>query len=670
VEEWNPDIWKTLALLPAGILMVFGCNLAGSLFDFLFRDESGKNTYPIARLFMGYLLLATVFSIYFFQGKTIFSVIGLLISALLIWNRRQVKVDFNIPFATIQVLAFCLLFGFRFFSVGDLERGIFGYFFKDDYFYTCNIASLYYSGREQVFYETLNQAFGFQSFYSIYHYFSFSGALLLKSFTGVNSYFLFHFFTVPFFQFFGLMGLFSITLFYRLNPWKGLILSVMVLSTLRYNPFDDLLVEWINNRSLSRNLIFKNFYGIQFLNSGFGLKFSIALGLSSLVYLYLDRKKVAVFSLFFIFINPLLIFISGSVLVDVLLFRRKNLLAYLIWSIIFLGLFVGFSQWVQTRPGMLNLDEVVANVLRYLNMGPIHFVFFSIGEVMNQYYNLFLLPLILILILRKNWAERSFSILFLTYPILNSFWVDSLLYKGFIVALVFSFLFLLFRNRQKERLFFLVFIFGATVFFSRFSLVFPELNQAFMFITFIFPLLIALQLYCQLPLQQPLFWVGFSAFALVNLGLNYKENRVRVTYPSHDPAYFQKIKKWTQSLNPYGIFPVGVFDSKMTLQFLNQFLTGEEIAQLDDRFLPTPVSVPTLRAQNQENSKGIRQLIPICNFVESHSTTDSTGDFLQKFGIKLVVVKDYDLNRFRPYARLFSDSLVSDSQGYRIYYRQ
>jgi len=667
--ELNPEIWITISLLPIGLLMIYVCHIFGSLFDFFFSDEPGRKAFPIARLFMGYLLIATVFSIIFFQGKTIFSIIGLILGPILILNRKRVKVDFTLSFFPIQFLAFCLLFTFRFISVVDLESGIFGHFFKDDYFYTCNIAGLYFSGKENVFYETLNQVFGFQSFYSIYHYFSFSGAVFLKAITGYNSFHLFHFFTVPFFQFLGLMGLFSITNFLGLNPWKGLILSVLVLSTLRYNPFDDVLVEWINSRPLSRNLIFKNFYGIQFLNSGFGPKFCIALGLSSLIYLYLNYKRAVVSSLFFLFINPLLLFVSGSVLVDFLFFRRKYLPAFFFWSAIFCALLVGFSIFMQTRPGILNLDEVRGNVQTYLKMGPVHFVFFSIGEVMNQFYNLFLLPLILVLIFRKNWAGRFFSILFLSYPFLNSFLADTLPYKGFIVALVVSFLVLVYQIRQSERLFFFVVIFGLAVFFSRFSLVFPELNQAFMFITFIFPLVIALQLYGRLYPKGMAFWLGLSALAIVNLGLNFKENRVRASYASTDPAYFQKIKDWTQKLKPDGIAAIGVYDSKMTLQFLNQFLTGEEIAQIDDRFVPTPVSLPVLGNQNKENSKAIRKLIPVCNFAGKQTQDDISRSFIEKYGVKIVVVQDADLERFRPIVNFFDDSLVSQTQKHRIYFR-
>lgn len=668
--ELNAEMWKTLALLPIGLLMLLVCSVAGSLFDFYFLGEREKRIFPVVRLFMGYLLISTVFCILFFQGKTIFSVIGLVLFPLLIWNRGQIKIDFKFPAGWVQISAYCLLFGLRLASLVDFKSGSFGHFFKDDYFYTCNIASLFYSGQENVFYESLNQYFGFQSFYSIYHYFSFAGALFLKVFTGFNSYFLFHFFTVPFFQFFGLMGLFSMATFLGLNPWKAFILSMFVLSALRYNPFDDYLVEWINSPRLSRNLIFKNFFGIQFLNSGFGPKFSIALGLASLIYIYLDQKKTAVSALFFILINPLLIFLSGSVLVDILLFRRKNLLAFFGWSMLFLFLLVGFSMGMKTRPGLMHVDEVWANILRYLNLGPMHFIFFTIGEIMNQWYNLFLLPLILVLFKGKRPAERFFSALFVLYPIFNTYLVETLIYKGFIIALLGAFGYLFYSKRSNERLFYLVLIFGLAVFFSRFSLIFPELNQAFMFITFIFPLLLVVHLLSKISFGQLSWWVGFSALAVVNLGLNFKENRVRISFPSTEKGYFQKIQTWTKQIPNEGISPIGVFDSKMTFQFLNQFLTGEEIAQTNDRFLPTPISTPKLGKQNVENSKGIEALIPICNFVKQPLMADTTEAFLKTFSIKMVVVPDYDFQRFQPYCGLFQDSLTSDNGRYRIYFRR
>ena len=96
-------------------------------------------------------------------------------------------------------------------------------------------------------------------------------------------------------------------------------------------------------------------------------------------------------------------------------------------------------------------------------------------------------------------------------------------------------------------------------------------------------------------------------------------NRSKIRIALIRISYFQKIKKWAQKQSPDKMAAIGVYDSKMTLQFLNQFLTGEEIAQVDDRFLPTPVSLPVLGNQNKENSKAIRQLIPICNFAEQQN---------------------------------------------------
>lgn len=668
MTDINQELWKLIVLFPLGLVLVWIGNFLGSFFDFLFEKEGDSVVLPIGRTLLGYLLLATVFSLAFFQFKTLFTPVAILLGTFLYLNRKQIKPDFKVPFWQIQILTYASLYLFRLFSVVDFSTNEIKLFFKDDYLYSTTIASLFYSRQENVFYEILNQQLGYESFYTIYHYFSFSGAILLKVITGWNSFWLFNLYTVPFFQFVGVMGLFSIAIFYRINYWKALLYALLVFTTLRYNPFDEAILNLIQNDKLSRNLIFKNFFGTQFLNSGFGTKFCLALGMVCLLYIFIDRKKVVTNALMLVFINPLMVFISASVAVPIVVFRRNLFGPLILQSILIAGFFIGFLVLSGGRQGSIDMNEISENFHQFWALGPMHFLFFGIGEVMNQCYNLFLIPLILVIVYRKNWTEQLFASLFILYPIFNSLLLESLIYKVFIVALMADFGWILFASLKKERWFYLLSIFGITILASRFSLVFPEFNQAFMFINFTFPLVIVMHILCRLQLKPLWIHLGLGLVLIVNVIQNYEENSFRPTRIAINGPEMTKIKNWTEGPKSAQLSIIGIFNSKMTLQFLNQFLKGEEISLANDRFFPTPVSIPQLGSQNPLNSNPIRKLIPICNFADGQKQANPSLEFIEQSQIKLVVVNDYDSVNFASIRPLFSDS-VQTKLGYRIYHR-
>jgi hypothetical protein len=87
----------------------------------------------------------------------------------------------------------------------------------------------------------------------------------------------------------------------------------------------------------------------------------------------------------------------------------------------------------------------------------------------------------------------------------------------------------------------------------------------------------------------------------------------------------------------------------MTYQFLNQFLTGEELTMIDDRLIPTPVNIPSLSKSNPKGSGKLKEFFPVFVFSRENKTVDVTRDFILKCKINCVVVPVSDLSRFRKY---------------------
>ena len=663
------QLWQSFALLPIGLLVVYLVHVVGSLFDFFFHSE--KNRYPLAitRLFMGFLGLTAFFSVVFFSLKTIFLPVLFLLAFLLVRNRSQVRICWQIPDWYFLTAAYLFLFLFRLSTVVDFGSQSFYQFFKDDYFYCNTLAALFYTRTENNLYELTNASLGLPSYYSVYHYFTFHLTVFLKLVTGFNAFILFNFFTTVFFQFFAFAGLFSVAVRYGCKSWMAFLFSLLILSTLRYSLLDEFLANTLHLGWLKDNMILTNYFSIQFLNTGFGPKFCIALGLVCLLFLHLRHIWVQANAFIVLFINPLMVFLAMSVLLPALLSGWKRVAQVVAGMAAYILILVAFLRLFSARKTAFSVDEVLQSLQASVSKSPVQVFFSYLGGTVNQHYNLLFFPLILVAVYRKKWVERLMALSILLYPICEGQLMGTIFYKLYLGFLLGSLAWVVVVNRKNLEFIYLIFSFFCVLAFSEFAHLLPEANQAFMFVMFTFPMVLALYTVVKLGQSHP--WVCVAAGLLLgmNVLLNYQESRFRAIQLGGS-GYQQKVSEWVANQHPKNLSLIGIYDSKMTLQFMNQFMKGEEISLANDRFVPTPVSIPVLGSKNPENSRPIRDLVAICVDTDRRTPTpDPTRAFIENHRIKAVVVNSYDEAEFSRYVPLFSQKVINSVEGYSLYLR-
>lgn len=135
------------------------------------------------------------------------------------------------------------------------------------------------------------------------------------------------------------------------------------------------------------------------------------------------------------------------------------------------------------------------------------------------------------------------------------------------------------------------------------------------------------------------------------------------------------IRNESQSINQFlnkfkldKINYIGIYDRKMTFQFNNQFLEGEELFIQNDHFIPTPASTPSLAPTHRKNSEFLRECFPIWKFSKKFNPVDTTTEFLKFYKIPILIVKNRDLKNAASATSLYSKSMVNTRLDYTVFY--
>ncbi len=539
--------------------------------------------------------------------------------------------------------------------------------FKDDYFYAANLSGIFYTKWESRLNEIILIDFGFDKIYQIYHVFSFSIGLLIKFFTEIQSYFIFNFFIIPFFQLFCFSGLFSIGLFLRSSITKSLLTSLFVISSLRYSTIDELIFETLNLRLFSKSVVLQNFYGTQLLNSGFGLKFCIALGLVSILVINLENSKVLSKTFFFAIINPLYLLISCYFSLFIIIFKRNFTKKLFFNTTIILLALLFFTKLQNQRNYNLDINEVLNQVSIVLNTSIKRVYFIVIGDIFNNYYMIFLLPSIFILIFEKVFYLRLMSIMFIIFPLYeiigNKFYFSSL----FLILSTAIHVYFIFKNFKQKYIFIFYILLLLNFALTLFSHIYIDINQIFMFVNFSFTYILSFLILNKYAKNMMIYTISFLTLILFNLYHNFEENKVRAIELSEKKEN-QEISNWCSKIRKRKINYMGIYDKKMSYQFNNQFWEGEEWFIENDQLIPTPASVPGFSTSYRNNSEYLKELFPIWKFGEKYKPADTTAEFLKFYKIPILIVKNIDLKEAESSTSLYSKSMVNTRLDYTVFY--
>ncbi len=616
---------------------------------------------------MGYLSLSTVFSCFFFSFQTIFSAVLVLLLILLWPQRRNLMLDIKVPYFGTQALVFSFLFFFRLSFMADWENESWKAMFKDDYFYAANLSAIFHTQTESRLNEITLMNLGLGNIYQIYHFFTFSIGIFLKLITQAQSYFIFNFFIIPFFQLFAFCGLFSAGLFLKASPFRASLIAMFVLSSLRYSLIDDFIFHIFKINIFSRSVIFQNYFGNQLLNSGFGLKFCIAIGLISMFFININNIRVLSNSFFLIFINPLYLLISGYIFIFSSIFNLKNLKILFINFLVIASSFFLFLKIQNQRNQNPDYEEFTRQVFLVFESGVKKIFFNTLGETFNTYYFIWILPIIFIIIIEKRLIYRIISFLFIIFPLYEISDKNNILSKIYLISII-TFSLILISNNIKKKIFIFLYVITFSCFFlTAFSHVYIDFNQFFMFINFTFPFLLSCFLLIKYSNNSIKFTSIFIILIPINIFLNFKESQIRsvnLSEKSENDTINNFIEKESRNKLDY----IGIIDYNMTFQFNNQFWEGEEWFIRNDKWIPTPASSPKFGKGYRKNSEYLKDLFPVCKFSELYKPKDTSAAFIQKYQLPILIVKTKDLGAAASAISLYSKSMVNSRLDYTVFY--
>ncbi len=575
--------------------------------------------------------------------------------------------DFKVPYFGTQALVFSFLFFFRLSFMADWENESWKAMFKDDFFYAANISAIFYSMNESLLHETILKEFGISNFYQSYHFFSFSFGLILKFFSKVPSYFIFNFFVIPFFQLFAFLGFFSVGLFLGSSKIKCFVISFLVISSLRYSSIDEYLSKIFNIEVFRNSMVFTNYFGFQLLNSGFGLKFCIAIGMISIFFINLYNQKILIKSFFLMFLNPLYILLSGYLFSISLFFDFSNFKKLLLNFFIIVFSFFLFLKTQDQRIIGLDIDDLLRQIHIVLGNGVKKLVLVSSGEIFNSYFFLWIIPFFLILFFEKRFYFRLLAFIFISFPFVDYYFNKFFVFKLFLVLIFGLNLFILFKHYRSKIFCFFYIVIISSVFFSTFSHIYPEFNQVFLFVNFSFPFLFSAFLFYRYSGENIYFLSFYISLILLNVYENYNESKFRSVSLSSG-IMNDNISKFTNTFHKDNLSFMGIFNRDMTYQFNNQFWEGEEWFIINDRFIPTPASPLKFGTSYRKNSEHLKELFPISKFSEKYKPKDTTLAFIQKYKIPILVVRNKDLQSATNVISLYKKSITNNGKEYSVFY--
>jgi hypothetical protein len=304
-----------------------------------------------------------------------------------------------------------------------------------------------------------------------------------------------------------------------------------------------------------------------------------------------------------------------------------------------------FNFFFKTKNGSFEINELVSNFQKIININPKSTFLSLFFESVNQNYNLLLLPLLLWIKKNKLNKKSLFSSLVLFNPILTSYFSASWLYYIYYFSILILLILILRENFLSNDIWKLFSFLIFSSLFSAFSQVYPEINQIFMFINFTIPAILGLYLLISY-LPSNFFWISILIiYSFYYILLNYQENKYRsiplILTEDIKNLVDKKEKEKSSDLVIYGIF-----NSKSTYQFFNQFYSGEEVFWASDRFIPTPVILPTFSKLNRKNSDFLKWNFPVFHFFQKEKRNFTAGEFAEAQKISLVVVPKADSSLF------------------------
>jgi len=668
----HKELWP-LAL--ASSLTLFFMYFVGLLIGRIYFGTPDSETKGISSLLLGFIVTSGISSFLVCGFSTV--LVPILVSIFLgIWTTRfkGQKVSFNVSKSeyvdfAILFASFFLFFLFRVICLLDTETGIWKLMFKDDAWYIEVISGISYFGKEGKPSELLKNLFGYDSYYSPYHYISFSISSFLSSFFRFRSYDLFHFFVCPLFQSLCLFSFYKTSKYITGKTIFSLLIALLMISTLRYSIWDESLNTFLNSSILTKSWIFKNFFGFQFLNSGFGFKFCMSIFLFAIVLENLKRGSQSLLSVFAM-LNPIYLVLSGWLSILYLVYDRKKLLKYLLCLIGSMFLFYVFIKAQQTAQNSIDILSSVARAKIILSKGIVSYIFMQYGYFIEYFYNVLFFPAILCTIYRKRLYERFFLSVFLLTPFYSSYFSNKYFTVLFFLFSIGTLSLFFIKNKLNYRL---VAIFFTSVIFSVFSQlanIITDLNQIFMFLVFSGFYLLAIDIISKYS-GSFFFRLAIISMVLINFKINLDENQFRSIKITRDSNYLEIL---TGKISEFQISRLAFYDSNCIYPFMNQFFIGEEAQLVSDSIFSTTLRVPKLNEPSAKDQQQFCLDLPISKFLKANlngkDTLNTTIDFVRQKRIGMISVSNKDKTKLRRLIMIFSDSLENTENKYMMYFRK
>lgn len=663
----QPQILQLLIISICIIAIIF---YIGIFCGRLWLDSANAREFGSSQLLFGFIITSFFSSLSTVGINSVITITFVGCILLLFITREKNKLTISRPRRSTErlivlVLGFIILFALRIFSLYNTNTGQWNLMLKDDIHYIEVINYISYFKIENVPYELGKYAFKIKDIhYQPYHYISFSIALLIKEIFNFSSFELFHFFICPLFETFAFYSLYEVGRERNKNIIFSFILSLSLLSMLRYYLFD----EWLNTPMLAKNKILVNFFGLQFLNSGFGFKMSFTVLILCAAFEQLKRNKTHLIS-FFSLINPIyIIFVSWFTL---FLFRydRKKALQTIIWTAVIVLTSLLFFKLNSSVNSPIDKTSLMSGI-RSLK-GITTLIIISYSNFILNFYTILLLPSLIIIIYRKNLIEKSLGVTFCLAPIYHDWFSNNIFTLVYFSFIVISLLFLLFRNNYSQISILLlstifIFLVGSEV-----ALIITDLNQIFLFVLYSSVLYAGVYIITYTKYDQKI-WLSLLFILLIhNVYANFLENTFRSIPLSSEKTYMIKLKHLLVRYKPKR---AGYYDSEISHPFMNQYFIGEEILLLNDTIFATPLKLPKLSEPKSTSQQYFVTKLPLYRYLsEQKNNSDTilnTLKFIRNNEINIIAVKNRDRSHMKRILCEYSDSIQNPIQDYTIYLRK
>jgi len=658
----------------AGAIALLFIFFIGILAGKIYYGTPGSEAKGISSILLGFIVTSALASFLVFGLTTIFVPISIVVFVG-IWTTRDIPQITSFKILRNEYIDFSILLGgfflffiFRIFSLLDPETGLWKLMFKDDAWYVELISSNSYLGIEGGPIENFKYLIGYGSFYRPYHYISFAIASLFNKYFHIRSFDIFHFFVCPLFQTLCLFSFYKTSKYITNKTSFSLLIALLVISTLRYSIWDEYLNSFLEIPILKTSWITKNFLGFQFLNSGFGFKFCMAVLLFTALLENLKKGSHILLSVFSL-LNPIFLVLNGWLSVFYFVFDRKNLVRYFLCILFSMGLFYMFMKTQETSQNLFDISTTIERAKIILSKGIVTYVFVQYGYFIEYFYNILFFPALLCITFRKDLIERFFLSIFILTPLYSSWFSNKYFTLLFFLFAFSSTAYILFKHRSNYRLILILMTGIAFSAFSQLAHIVTDLNQIFVFLVYSAFYVMTLEVLSRYG-SRFFLKVFIIIFVIINFSLNLGENQVRSIKISMNKNY---LKLFSNKVAIYNVNRSAYYDSDSYYPFMTQFFIGEESILTSDSIFSTSLRLPKLENPLAKDQKQFRENLPLSIFLNKehrHDTLTGTIDFIKEKKIGMIAVANKDKIKLRQVISIFSDSLENIDNKYMIYFRK